>query len=164
VTRRVLVLAALAAAVLAAFAGSSAAGSPKVTKKCVPNKHPGVALEGRTTLLLYCGTAKASVHYQGKTHRYTRGACYKALGSLNIGFGMYTTAVTVKAPKYTAFYLVAPAPQDGTYRLGVLTLQFKGKSLDAAKVKVVVKAKRTRGTFSGQFRNGPKFTGSFTCK
>ncbi len=56
------------------------------------------------------------------------------------------------------------ATGDGTSRLGVLTLQSKGKELDAAKVKVVISGHRTRGTFSGKFQKGPKFTGSFTCK
>jgi hypothetical protein len=60
-------------------------------------------------------------------------------------------------------FLVAPAPKDGTYRLGVLTVQFKNKSLDANHVKVVIKGKRTSGSFSGKFAKGPSFTGTFSC-
>jgi hypothetical protein len=56
------------------------------------------------------------------------------------------------------------ATKGGTFKDGVLTLESKGKALDALNVKVIVAGKRSHGTFSGKFAKGPTFTGSFTCK
>ena len=47
----------------------------------------------------------------------------------------------------------------------MLHVQHKGKLETLANnVKVVVKSNLSRGTFSGKFDKGAKFTGSFTCK
>ena len=161
-TRRLFVLAALVAAALSVLAAPSPASSAKVIRKCVPNVRPGLEVDGRTNVILFCGSARATVRYKGVAYRFSNGACYKAAGSLNVGIGKYTTVN--HTPFYKAVYLVAPAAKDGTFELGVLAVQSKGKELGAAKVKVVVSSKRSRGTFTGTFRNGPKFTGSFTCK
>jgi hypothetical protein len=158
--RRLFVLAALAAAALSVFAGSSSA---RTIRKCKPNVQPGLEVVGRTTVIIYCGSATVNVKFGGKTYKFANGACYKAAGSLNVGVGKYTTIS--HAPLYQALYLVAPAPQDGTYKLGVLSVQFKGKSLDASHMKMIVKGKRSNGSFSGTFvKGGPKFTGTFSCK
>ena len=68
-------------------------------------------------------------------------------------------------PLYKAVLFVIPADKDGTYRLGTITIQNKGKPTQAAnRIKVVVSGNRSKGTFSGKFPKGAKFTGSFTCK
>ncbi len=158
-TRRVVVLAALAAACLSVFAGASSA---KVIQKCVPNVRPGTEVTNGVTYRLFCGSAKATVHAGGVTYMRSNGACFRVVGSLTVGLGRYTTAGN--KPASPAFFLAVGATGDGTYRIGVLELQSKGKSRNAEKVKVVISGKRTRGTFSGKFQNGPTFTGSFTCK
>jgi hypothetical protein len=159
--RRLFLLAAAAAAAVSVLAGTSQA---KTIRKCVPNGPQGIETVGHVTLSVYCGTANATVKIAGKPYSFTKGVCYRNAGSMSVGVGKFTLTPGA-SPLYRALYLTAPATQDGTYRLGVLTLQFKGKTLNSAHVTVVVKDKRLRGTFSGKFvRDGRTFTGSFTCK
>ena len=160
--RRALVV--LAVLVAASFAVNASAAPTKTIRKCVPNKQAGIDRIGFTTLITYCGSAKATVKSAGKTTKYTGGACLKIVGNLIVGFGKYTTQASPIALS-NAFYFVIPASGDGTFRNAVLTLQKKGQKARAANdVKVVVSGSRSRGTFSGKILNGPKFTGSFTCK
>jgi hypothetical protein len=157
--RRLVVLAALAAACFSVTAGVSSA---KVILKCIPNVRPGSEVANGVKLRIFCGSAKATVRAGRVTYKRSNGACFRVIGSLTVGLGHYTTPGP--KPLHPALFLAVGAPGDGTYRIGVLTLQSKGKALNAAKVTVVIRGKRTRGTFSGKFQNGPKFTGSFTCK
>ena len=159
--KRLLVSLVLVAASVAALTagGSSAAG-----RKCIPDKQAGVMIVNNTAVVVYCGHANATVKSGGKTTLYAKGACFKTAGNLLVGAGKYTSYSRPKA-LFNAFYLVIPAFKDGTYRLGVLHVQHKGKLETLANnVKVVVKSKLSRGTFSGKFDKGAKFTGFFTCK
>jgi hypothetical protein len=158
--RLLIVLAVLCTSIAALTAGSSSAAG----RKCVPDKQAGVEIVDHVAVIIYCGHAKATLKTPAGTTHYTKGACYRTAGNLLVGFGKYTTFSHPKA-LFNAFYLVVPASKDGTFRLGVLHVQHKGKLETAANnVKVVVKNKRSRGTFAGKFEQGAKFTGSFTCK
>jgi hypothetical protein len=152
------------AVVAASVAALTAGGSSAAGRPCIPDKQAGVLIVNRTAVIVYCGHAKATVKSGGKTTLYGNGACYAAAGNLLVGVGKYTSYSRPKA-LFNAFYLVIPAAKDGTFRLGVLHIQRKGKlEAIANNVKVVVKGKRSRGTFGGKFDKGAKFTGSFTCK
>jgi hypothetical protein len=158
-TRRLAMLAVLAVAGLGLLTGTSSAAGVK----CIPNKSPGLEVVGQTTVTVFCGSAKLNITSAGKTTRYTGGACYKASGTLNVGMGKFTSLRS--APLFKGVLFVMPAYQDGVYRIAVITIQNKGKpTLAANHVKAVVGGNRSKGTFSGKFSNGPKFTGSFTCK
>jgi len=159
VIRRLVVMAVLVAAAFSVAAGVSSA---KVIQKCVPNVRPGTEVVNGVTVRIFCGSAKATVHAGGITYKRSNGACFPTPASLTIGIGHFTT-VGNKA-LYPSFFMVVGATRDGTVHTGVLYLQSKGKTQNAGSVKVVVSGKRTRGTFSGKFLKGPKFTGSFTCK
>ena len=166
-TRRLALVAVLALAVVGVLAGSSSA---RTETKCIPNKEVGVTTEkvGKTyvTLIVWCGTAKMTIKSNGQTTHYKSGSgmCLKEGGTLDVGFGKFTKLGFT--PLYDAALFVIPALGDGTYRTAVLTVEHKGqKNLQVANhVKVIVTNKRSRGTFSGQFLKGPKFTGSFTCR
>jgi len=152
------------AVVVASVAALTAGGSSAAGRKCVPDKQAGVMIVDHTAVIVYCGHAKATVKSGGKTTLYVNGACYKTAGNLLVGVGKYTSYSRPKA-LFNAFYLVIPATKDGTSRLGVLHIQRKGKEEGLANnVKVVIKNKLSRATFSGKFEKGAKFTGSFTCK
>jgi hypothetical protein len=160
VIRRLMLLTALVAA---AFSVSAGVSSAKVIQKCVPNVRPGGEIVNGVVLRVFCGTAKATVRAGGVTSKRSNGACYtEAVGSLIIGLGKYTRPG--HAPLYPALFLAVAGSKDGTFNDGVLTFESKGKTLNAANVKVVVRGKRSYGTFSGKFIKGPKFTGFFTCK
>jgi hypothetical protein len=162
--KRVLVV--LAVLVAASLALTAATASATTIRKCIPNKEVGTERNGSATLILYCGSAKLSIKSAGKTTKWGRGTgmCLKIVGNLVVGFGKFTTFATPK-PVDVALVLTIPASGDGTYRLATIEIQHKGKpTLDASHVRVVVSGKRSRGTFSGTFLHGAKFSGSFTCK
>jgi len=157
--RRLALAAVVALAAVCALAGSSAA---RTDAACVYNKKAGVIIVNHTAVLVYCGSAKMTIKSAGKTTLYKGGACYKVAGSLNVGMGKFTPLG--RTPLYTAVLFVIPAAGDGTYKLGVITIEHKGQKVQAANgLKVVVKGHRSRGTFSGKFPQGATFTGTFTC-
>jgi hypothetical protein len=163
--RRLLVLAAVLAASALAV-GTASAPARSLNTKCVPDKKAGVEIVNHVALIVYCGHAKLTLREGTKVTHYTNGMCLTAGGTFVAGFGKYTSVMHPIAIS-NSLVLEAPANRDGTYRLGLLTVQKKGqKVIVADKVKVVIRGKRSRGTFSGKFQNGPKtkFTGSFTCK
>jgi hypothetical protein len=157
--RRLGLVAVVAAVALGALAGTASA---RTATPCVFNKSAGVIVKNHVAVVVYCGSAKMTIKSAGKTSRFAGGACYKLGGSLTVAMGKFTTLG--RTPLYSAALLAVPAEGDGTYRLAVITVQHKGKQQAANKVRVVVADKRSKGTFSGQFQKGAKFTGTFTCK
>lgn len=158
------VLLVLTVLVVAALSLTAATASSAVIRKCIPNKEAGTERINGVTLITYCGSAKLTIKSKGKTTKWTNGMCLKIVGDLVVGFGKATTFATPK-PVSVSLVLIIPASGDGTYRSATLEIQHKGqKNLDASHVKAVVAGKRSRGTFSGTFLHGAKFSGSFTCK
>jgi len=160
--KRVLVI--LAVLVVAGVALTATTASATVIRKCVPDKEAGTERDGSVTLITYCGHAKLTLTSAGKTTHWKNGMCLKIIGVLRVGFGKYTTFATPK-PISVSLILTIPLPGDGTSKLATVEIQRKGqKTKDAAHVRAVVKGNRSRGTFSGTFLQGAKFSGSFTCK
>ena len=161
--KRLLVLAAVLAA--SALTVGTASAPARVATKCIPDAQAGIQVVNHVALVVYCGHAKLTVKTAGQPKKlWTNGMCLKTAGNLTLGFGKYTALLHPIALS-NSLVLVIPASGDGTYRLGLMTVQKKGqKATVADKVKVVVKGKRSRGTFSGRFLKGASFTGSFTCK
>jgi hypothetical protein len=150
--------------VAGSLALTAATASSSVIHKCIPNKQAGIERVNGATLITYCGSAKLTIKSGGKTTKWTNGMCLKIVGDLVVGFGKSTTVASPK-PLDVSLVLIVPAPADGTYKTATLEIQHKGqKTLDASHVKAVVAGKRSRGTFSGTFLHGSKFTGSFSCK
>jgi hypothetical protein len=160
VKRALVVLAVLATSTLAV----SAVAAPAANRKCIPDKQAGIQIVNNVAVIVYCGHAKANLKTGTVITRYTKGSCYKTAGNLIVAFGKFTS-IAHPIALFNAFYLVTPATRDGTYRLSVLTVQHRGKQATLANnVRVVVKSKLSRGTFTGKFQNGRKFIGAFTCK
>ena len=158
-----LVLAVLVAASLAVTASTASAST---IRKCIPNKEVGTERNGSVTLIIYCGSAKLTIKSGGFTTKWGGGTgmCLRLAGDLVVGFGKSTTFATPK-PAAVSLVLTIPAPTDGTFNAATIEIQRKGHpTKDASHVHAVVKGKRTRGTFSGTFLHGAKFSGSFTCK
>ena len=159
--RALLILAVLVAGSLALTATTA---SSAVIHKCIPNKEAGTERVNGATLITYCGSAKLTIKSAGKTTKWKNGMCLKIVGDLVVGFGKSTTVASPK-PVSVSLVLIIPAAGDGTFKAATIEIQHKGqKTLDASHVKAVVAGKRSRGTFSGTFLHGSKFSGSFTCK
>ena len=71
-----------------------------------------------------------------------------------------------RTPLYNGLLFVIPADKDGTYRLGVLTIQNKGKQARLANHDQGGRHREAlaRARSAASSRKGAKFTGSFTCK
>jgi hypothetical protein len=162
VRRALLLVAVLAASALAV--GTASAPARPLVGKCIPDKQAGIQAVNHVALIVYCGHAKLTLERGTETTNWTNGMCLRLPGTFIVGFGKYT-AVSHPIAVGKSLVLTAPASHDGAYRLSLLTIQTKGKKAkNANTVKVVIKGKRSRGTFSGKFADGKKFTGSFTCK
>src|SRR5205085_11145917 len=91
---------ALAAATLApAVTRASRACAPKVT------------IVGGKQQTTYCGPAKATVHYDGKTIAYAGGTCSEASGFFSLYIG---TRIAGGSSKHL-FYAFGSVRKDGTY-------------------------------------------------
>jgi hypothetical protein len=160
--KRVLVI--LAVLVSAGVALTATTASATVIHKCIPDRQAGTERDGSATLITYCGHAKLTLKSAGKSTHWKNGMCLKIIGVLRVGFGKYTTFSTPN-PISVSLILTIPLATDGTSKLATIEIQHKGqKTKNASHMRAVVRGNRSRGTFSGTFLQGAKFSGSFTCK
>jgi hypothetical protein len=157
------------AALSALAAGSVASGAPA---SCTP----GVTKVNGQNARVFCGPAKATVHYGSKVFTFSQGDCEKTSQYVAVNIGTVVLGTTTK-PKPNYFGLVVgkvlgssdkPASHDGTYTGGVLALDYGGKGYltRGDTMKITLAGGRSRGTFTAQtlFANPPvKVTGSFSC-
>ena len=121
---------------------------------------------------VFCGPAKATVHYGTNVLTYKGGECEKTAKYVALNIGEVILGQTRK-PKPDYFGLDIgvsgkPASQDGTYNGGVLALDFKGKSYvtDGTSMKITLAGNRSHGTFTAKslfLSPAVKITGTFSC-
>jgi hypothetical protein len=167
--RSALIVLTAAAALAALGAGSVASGAPAACK-------PGVTRVNGLSARVFCGPAKATVHYGSKVFTYRQGECEKTSQYVAVNVGTVILGQTSK-PKPNYFGLLIgkspaggtkPASHDGTYTGGVLALDYGGKGylVRGDTLTVTLKGGRSRGTLTGAslFDHPPvKVTGSFSC-
>lgn len=170
-TRAVLAIAATALALLAAAnpAGSSSDTSAKNPGPC------SVSTVGAATVHVYCGPAKATVKFGGKTHAFKGGNCGVASGfgikGWALGIGKYT--VPPAKPKFKYFGVAyIGSPKAGTYKKGefIVTFFLPGKTytvigspLGTPQMTVTVTKGARKGSFSGVLGGSKKVSGQWTC-
>jgi len=97
------------ATVLAAGACMLAIGAgPAAARTCPYNG----TVNGQS-VLIYCGTAKATVKMGSQTFALKNGQCKKAAGNFYLSFGDVVTQPTKHAPD--SFLVIATATRDGSY-------------------------------------------------
>ncbi len=159
---------AAAALVFAAPAARSAGGAASdAFASCGP------ATVGGATVVTYCGPAKATFAFRGKTYRVFGGKCSFSGGVWTLLVGRQT--LPPAKPKYTSFQALylGKAPKAGTYtKLGFsLSFEIPGWRWSIAPGlphKIVVTAGGKKGTFTAAFYTGTKSgtrkgSGSWTC-
>jgi len=145
--------------VLAALAATAAPASAQRAATC---PHPGT-LDG-VSVLIECGTAKASVTF-GATHLALKnGTCLKSSQNFSFGFGTIVAGTGLKRPP-DSFQLLAGAGSSGTATVMVSRL---GKNYIGDTIAYKLTHKRTAGTFSGTVtwalgNTKVAVRGSFTC-
>ncbi len=143
------------------------AGSASAQRDVCP--HPGTV--GGASVLIECGSAKASVTF-GSTHLALKdGLCTKAAGLFTLAFGDIAAGPPSKHPP-NSFQVIAggggtKASHDGTYSATVMTTE-AGKNYIGDTMKLKLTKNVTAGTVSGTvtWALGNKkvaVSGSFTC-
>lgn len=132
---------------------------------------PGVIAYGGTKALVFCGPTKAAVLTAGRTIRYANGRCERRQQYLRVDVGTKMLGKTTQPkPEYfglsigrTPGFPDPPVTKDGTYSGAAISVVNGGVDVvPEARGKVVLKANRTKGTFSIRVA-GKLVTGSFTC-
>jgi hypothetical protein len=129
--------------------------------------------------MVFCGPAKATAKFGGKSYAFSGGACTKTAKYFNVNIGTLVLSGPKKKYSYFAILVGAypgslpgakSAGKDGTYGAGLASVIWKGKSytLNGAgdkSVKVTLKKNRTAGSFSGTTFFSPKIpiSGTFSC-
>ena len=92
-----------------AVACALAAGAAPASAQTCP--HPGTV--NGISVLIYCGSATATVKMGSQTFKLKNGQCKKAAGNFYLSFGDVVTQQVKKAPD--SFLVIATASKDGTY-------------------------------------------------
>lgn len=152
----ILMLAALAGATLA---GASATAAPE---QCGPVTAGGV------TVRTWCGPAKATIKFAGKSLTIKGGACelvsYQGVRLFTVNTGRYT--VPPAKPKFTSFSAAGSNTKPGTYKGWLVNFQTSGRQwlFKVLTLKVTItRAGGKAGTFTGTLDRGGVASGSWTC-
>jgi len=132
---------------------------------------PGIRKVGAVRFKVFCGPARATLRFQGKTYSFRNGSCTRTSRSLTIDVGVETLPhpPSTEPPRTRWFGAFVAARRDGTYHPGsemFLTWSAPGLSFLFTAGKLRLTADRSRGTFSGQFFGRGitgSASGSFSC-
>lgn len=143
---------------------AAVASAPASTAACGPK--PG----GKAQVQNWCGPAKATVTWAGKTLTLKGGQCEvnTSLGDPYFVINAGTYTIPPAKPVSRAFSALqgTPAPlKAGTYSAWLISFQTPGRQwlFRSRTTKVTITAGAKTGTFSGTLDGGGKATGSWTC-
>ncbi len=128
----------------------------------------GPAKGGNATVRTWCGPARATVNWAGRTLTVKGGACslqtVAGLKMFAVNTGRYT--IPPAKPKSTSFSAAGSDTKPGTYGGWLINFQTPGKQwlfkLLTLKVKILARGAK-KGTFSGKLDGGGTATGSWRC-
>jgi hypothetical protein len=132
----------------------------------------GMTTFGGASARVFCGSASATVHADGKTFTIREGSCEKGPDYLSINIGEVVLGTTNKPkPEYFGLNIGklpyiggAPASKDGTYHTGQVAVVHAGKGYPIrAQDTVTLSNGRSRGTFRATTLTGGVVSGSFAC-
>jgi hypothetical protein len=156
--KAILACTAVACALAAATAPASAQTCP----------HPGTV--NGVSVLIYCGSAKATVKAGATTISWKNGMCKKAVGNFYLSFGAIVTQQTKRAPdslQVIAGSSAKPATHDGSYSGTTVMMTRAGKSYIGDSMKLTLTHNTRAGTVTGVIEpiGSAKvaFHASFTC-
>lgn len=155
--RRLVLLVSLIAVTAAGAAGTLGAAAP-----C------GVQQVGGATVRTWCGPAKATVTWGGRTVKLEGGQCSlttaSGLALFAVNAGRYT--VPRAKPRFTSFSAAGSDLKPGTYEYWLINFQTPGKqwTLRPSTTRVTITARARKGTFTGTlYEGGQTAKGSWSC-
>ena len=157
-----LCLAVIAAALVAVGASSAGGSKAAAAAKC----DPGASTIGSTVWIQYCGPAKATARFSGRTVRFSSGHCITRKGVKFLRLGRAPLSGSSTKTKY--WELTTKTGRDGLVRRNVFVEWWLGKKhyqVDADTIKMTFKNKRSQGTYTGRLIVGGKgrISGSYHC-
>lgn len=155
-----------AALLLACTCALAVSAGPAAAKTC---PHPGT-VDG-VGVLVYCGSAKATVKVGATTFHFENGQCKKLGSSFYANFGSIVTQPTKKAPD--SFQIIAgsdakPATKNGSYPGTTVMMTKSGRSYLADALTLTLTHNARAGTLAGTIestRSSAKlaFHATLTC-
>ncbi|HKT43755.1 MAG TPA: hypothetical protein VJQ85_03075 [Gaiellaceae bacterium] len=144
----------------------AAGASPAAAQTC---PHPGTV--NGISVLIYCGSAKATTHVGAKTATWKGGQCKKLGTNFYVNFGDIVTQPVKKAPD--SFQIIAgtsakPATKDGSYTGTTVMMNKAGVSYIADALTLTLTHNTRAGTLTGTIepsKGGAKvaFHATFSC-
>ena len=124
---------------------------------------PGTQTSGGVNYRTFCGAAKATLHFGGKTYTFSGGSCDNTSSAFTINIG--TITLPPGKPKYRYFGITVFTAHDGTFLNQAVAWQFpNGAHNSLFHAKIVLKGGRKKGTFSGTTLADHKpGSGTFSC-
>jgi hypothetical protein len=123
----------------------------------------GVRTAGGVNYRTFCGSARATLHFGGKTYRFVGGRCDSTSSAFTINIG--TITLPPGKPKYRYFGITVFTSHDGTFTNQAIGWQFANgthNSLFHATIKLT--GGRKHGTFSGTtLADQKRGFGTFSC-
>ena len=123
---------------------------------------PGPRTIGGKMVVFFCGPAKATVRFAGKTIRYRNGECTKSGGMFTVNIG--ATVPGAQKQKYPYFGLTVEGTRSGTYARQNLGFAYAGRVYAIGQHTIVLGPGLRSGTFTGKSFPGLRpVSGSFIC-
>jgi hypothetical protein len=160
--RLTLALAVVAATLVTVGAPSAGLVTSARAAKC---EEGPVNINGRLWVL-YCGPAKATVRFSGRTVRFVSGRCITRNGVKFLYLGRRPFRGLAPSTKY--WELTTKTGRDGVVRNNVFVEWWLGRKhyvIDQDTIKMTFKNKRNKGTYTGKLISGAKgkASGSYSC-
>jgi hypothetical protein len=145
-------VAVLAAAIsITAASGASASAAAKCGSGFGPTKYSTTVTVKGQSVVVNCGPATATLHYNGKTYTFTHGTCFRYLGSFKLNLGKS---------------LLIPSNSNSGYESMSLTATPNGQIEVGASVGIYEPTTSsgvgTKGTFTSTAPS-ERFSGSWNC-
>jgi hypothetical protein len=122
----------------------------------------GPKTTGGKTVVFFCGPAKATVRFAGKTIIYRSGECMKGGGMFTVNIG--ATSPGALKQKYPYFGLTVEGSHPGTYTRQNLVFAYRGRVYAIGQHTIVLEPGLRSGTFTGKsFPGSRRVSGSFRC-
>jgi hypothetical protein len=130
---------------LLAVALAPAAGRSDATRQACT---PGATRIAGQTVVVFCGPAKATVHFGARTIVYQGGSCEQESGMFTVNIGK-TIPGKLKSP-YPYFGLTVEGTHRGAYTNQNLAFAYRGRIYAIGQHTIVLKPGLHAGTFTGK--------------
>jgi hypothetical protein len=152
---------ALSALLASAAAAATLAAATPARTACTP----GISKIGGFTAHTFCGSAKASIKFGGKTFTFSGGECAISNGFWTVNIGTIELGQPHTTKSYFGIALLKPSHADGTYKGVSFGFNVPGTSYLVRGATLTLRNGGKAASFAGLLApSGTRATGSVTCQ